>query len=681
MLDWLRKSLERMIHPARQMLLSGYLPRTRYDYRSAVGDGLGSSVIMAPVQWIARSFPEAPLTILQLGTDGDEEVLEDHPLLELVRRPNPYYSGHALWMATITSWLLAGNAYWLKIRDRRRAVSELWYVPHDLITPAWPIDGSEFISHYEYRPGAQTIRLDREDVIHYRYGIDPRNPRLGLSPLWSVLREVFTDDEASTYAATILRNQGVPGVIISPADGQAVSVDEARALQGYFDRSFTGDSRGRSMVVMTRATKIEQFGFDPQKLDLANLRDISEERVCAVLGIPAAVVGFGAGLETTKVGATMVELKRLAWEGNIIPTQRLFAAELSRSLLPDFEPRPERYRLAFDVSQVDAMQENRNEMAQRLTTMVQGGWMSVAEARQRMGLPVDDSHHIFIRSMIAMEVPAERKKSLGLIAVKQDEEKPPELELLEQHPPPRGTMRPYQRRLLEQLDRDRIKLTEVYEHELEEFFAALGRQAAAAARRVLKASLDDLDVDMIMAGIDIGKAQQEFISAAKRQYLRVAVQTFGTVGSALGLEIGLPDQVQAKILEEGGRRLGLIDLSKQTRERIFRELAEGRAAGEGVPALIQRIEDFTPAGPWSDSHIRSRVIARTETRHAQRISTLHAYEESGVVRRVMVIDDRIGYHDEDCMFWDGREIPIEGAAAVMAAEHPNGTRDLVPVID
>jgi hypothetical protein len=70
-----------------------------------------------------------------------------------------------------------------------------------------------------------------------------------------------------------------------------------------------------------------------QGFDVSPLRDVSEERVCAALGIPAAVVGFGTGLQQTKVGATMKEMRQLAWTGGLIPMQKIVGDEIDRSLL------------------------------------------------------------------------------------------------------------------------------------------------------------------------------------------------------------------------------------------------------------------------------------------------------------------------------------------------------------
>ncbi len=142
----------------------------------------------------------------------------------------------------------------------------------------------------------------------------------------------------------------------------------------------------------------------------------------------------------------------------------------------------------------------------------------------------------------------------------------------------------------------------------------------------------------------------------------------------------MPDPVAREIVAEGGTRMGLIDLRKQTRDRMFRELAEGRAAGEGIPQLVRRIRDKIPAGRYRDAATRAKVIARTETRHAQQVSVLRAYKESGVVTRVLVFDDRLGHGDEDCTFWNGREVALEQAEELDSQEHPNGTRAFAPVI-
>ncbi len=302
----------------------------------SIADARGSSLIMAVTLWLARTFPEAPIRVLAVQPDGVLEPVDDHPMTALIRRPNPYYSGVLLWGATLTDFVTAGNAYWVKIRSTGSRVVQLWWVPSQLIEPVWPDDGRTFISSYAYTPdgGQQVVQLAPQDVVHFRYGLDPLNMRKGLSPLGSLLRELFTDDEAARFTATILTNLGVPGVVLAPTAETGLPLPEAQEMKDEFAQRFGGSHRGEPFV-STHPIDVHVMGYSPEQLNLRSLRRIPEERVTAILGVPAIVVGLGAGLDRSTF-ANYSEAREAAYESNVIPTQRLMAEELHTQLLPDF---------------------------------------------------------------------------------------------------------------------------------------------------------------------------------------------------------------------------------------------------------------------------------------------------------------------------------------------------------
>lgn len=382
------------------------LPRSKFDFAGSVGDGTGSSAVMAPLHWIMRTFPEAPPALWRMGSDGLEEQVLRHDMLKLLRRPNPFFSGPVLWMATLADYFVDGNAYWLKIRDGVGMPRELWWAPRSLITPKG--DEQTLITHYEYRPGfADPLLIPAGDVVHFRFGSDKDDPRLGMSPLKSVLREVFTDDEAANFTASLLRNMGVPGLIVSPDGDFTPTQEDADATRAYLKAHYGGDNRGEALV-MTGPTKVQQFGFSPEQLSLKDLRRVPEERVSAVLGVPAVVAGLGAGLDRSTFG-NFAEAREAAYEQNILPTQVVLAEELWFQLLGDFEGSASiwDWRVGFDLSNVRVLQEDRFNLAKRLDLAVRGGWAQVAEGRKAMGLPVTDADRIYLRQMALVEVPAD----------------------------------------------------------------------------------------------------------------------------------------------------------------------------------------------------------------------------------------------------------------------------------
>lgn len=405
------KALTGKIFPRSDRTWFFFSPSTRKFYHK-VGDGSGSSVVTGPLLWIGRNFPEAPPALWQKMPDsGEEERIigrgeqgGDHIMLELLERPNPYYSGSLLWMATVMDWHLTGDGYWMKVRDTGKRPQELWWTPSFMLEPKSDHD-DVFIEFYEYKINGQTIEVSPEDIVHFRYGIDPQNPRKGKSPLSALLQEVFTDSEAADFTATLLGNMGVPGIVVAPRGGAAPAADDVKATKEYMKEGFAGSRRGEPLV-MSGDTRVEQFGFSPEQLALRELRRIPEERVSSCLGVPAIVAGLGAGLDRSTF-ANYAEAREAAYQDNIIPAQRMLAEDVRFQLLPDFQPDDFRsYRFGFDLSNVRVLQEDRNALAERFNIGIQGGWIRVAEGRRAMDLEVDDTDEVYLRGVSVIEVPA-----------------------------------------------------------------------------------------------------------------------------------------------------------------------------------------------------------------------------------------------------------------------------------
>ncbi len=401
-----QKQLTQMVHSGQSGLFSvtQLLPATKIDFAAKVGDGLGSSVLAAPLNWIARNFPQAVPVVDEIEENEQWERVPRHPMVELLRRPNDFYSGHTMF-AALSIDLSWGNAYLLKIRNEADEVIQLWYVPRGQLVARWPRDGSKFISHYEYTVGgSRQTNVRPEDVIHFRFGLDPRDPRMGLSQLGALMREVYTDDEAANFAGSILRNMGIIGVVISPKEGGTASKEDVKELKNYMKEAFTGDRRGE-MMALGSPTDVNVMQYSMQGFDVSPIRDIAEERVCAALGIPAAVVGFGTGLQQTKVGATMKEMRKMAWEDGIIPMQGAMAEDLEQQLLPDFEEDTSKTRVQFDTSNVAALQEEEEVKHEKIRKDVAAGILKVSQGQALLGYPVDPDREVYLQPVNIIQLP------------------------------------------------------------------------------------------------------------------------------------------------------------------------------------------------------------------------------------------------------------------------------------
>lgn len=648
------------------------------EYRNLIGDGSGASIVGAVVNWMQRTFPEAPLQVLRPSTDGenDTESLPDHPMLERIEQPNDYYDDGVLWMGTLLSWVVDGNGYWIKIRSAAEKVVQLWYAPHFCIEPKAPTLGEGYLDHYEYRPGrGQRYELRPQDVMHFRFGLDPANPLKGRSPLKEQLRELYSDEEAARFSAALLRNLGVPGLVITPGQGANLKSKEDRDTlkQAMTDR-FGGSNRGKPLV-LSAPVIVSQFGFSPEQMSLRDLRSIPEERVTAALGIPAAVVGLGVGLAQTKVGATMKELRELATEQTLVPTWRIFAKQLKKGLLPDFET-DKRVGVAFDTSNVRVLQEDMDKLHERVRGDVQAGIVSVARAQGRLGYHVDESQNVYLRALNLLERPeGSSETGPGTSG--------------------RGTWgakdaTQAQLRLMVRLERGYVPLMERMAEALAPAFEELGQMAADAYEALKgrrdsqsKVTLEDEQVaHLILASLRLTEFRDKRLGPIWAQHYRLAADLALDSLSEFGvtLAVGARDRIAEMVVADGGTRLGLVDLAEDTRRALFQTLTEAREANLGAPATARRIREMVPGGRFvhAGPRYRAQMIARTEIRHAAQRGVLHTCDAAGF-QRYLVFDARLGPTDPECESVAGTEVDRAEAERLLDEEHPNGTRGIAPV--
>ena len=395
----------------------GLLPGTRRHWETDAGDLSRNSAVFAGIAWIQRNFPDARL---QVVTESGEKptAIPRHPLTELLKRPNPHYSSTALWAGSLISYLADGNAYWMKARNTIAGGPglpvELWWVPHWMMRPERPRNGGAFLEKYVYTVNGKEYDVKPADVVHLRYGRDPYNDLLGLSPWKACLREIVADNEALTYHAAIMQNFGVPGVVASPATPDVTPTEPmARQFRDLWKQKMTGDHRGEPLVVPW-PVKLEMPGWSPEQLMLEKVFHLSEERICAVLGLSPMVLGLGSGLERSTF-SNYSEAREAAYYDCLIPIQRMIAEELNAQLLPDLGD-PEAQCVCWDYSDVRALQPDMGEVAKRNVLLFNAGLIRQSEARTDQGLPVTPEMEKFayeIAGLVAAKRPQTQPGATG----------------------------------------------------------------------------------------------------------------------------------------------------------------------------------------------------------------------------------------------------------------------------
>lgn len=383
---------ERKFNPAdagvnweRVQSLVRYLDPNRDSY-SASGDG--NSAVFACLMALSLGSIEPPLSVFKRSAKGKLDPVLTHPIQDFLDEVNPDLDILELRFWSTWAKHCDGNAYLLKVRSGNALTGNV--IELDPISPTrmrpWTEKGSKnFIDYYQFddRPGHHE-EIPKENVIHFKLGVDDQDPRKGLSPLKRLVREIASDAEAMRFQDQLLANFGIPGLVVQLPPDVVMSRDEKLEMKTGIEQAFGSSNRG-NVGLLTEGATMAQFGFNPQQMNMEVLHNVSESRICSVMQVHPAVAMLGVGLMQTANFASLKAVYEAFTERKLVPLWKMDEQKW-RKLRVDFTS-DKSIVIMHDLSDVRALQEDQDALYMRLDTAVKTGWVLPDEARSEVGLP------------------------------------------------------------------------------------------------------------------------------------------------------------------------------------------------------------------------------------------------------------------------------------------------------
>ena len=344
-----------------------------------------NEVVYACIQEITSSLAESPLQAL----DSEGLPVDSDMTVELLKKPNPHTSGYEFWETIVNNLYLSGNAFLFKLKTKRGKVKEVWALRPDRIRIV--ADKDNFISHYLYQLDGKNHVIKKEDILHFKFSA-PTNEHMGQSPLRAALRQVATDNEATDFAKVLLQEGGVPGGLLKVPE--PLSREAKDRIKSQWKQAYGGGGRG-TLAVLEADTEFEQISMDMEQLAFADLRNISESRICMVFGVPPIIIGAKVGLDRSTY-SNYAEARASFWEETISALHRRLTSKLE--IDKDLNPRGRTFH--FDITQVPAMADQRQQKFDNAIMGLQNGLLTRNEARAEVGYePLEEAELMEVEAM------------------------------------------------------------------------------------------------------------------------------------------------------------------------------------------------------------------------------------------------------------------------------------------
>jgi len=656
------------------------------DFWTLIRQGYkASSAVSACVRALAFSFPEPQLIAYKETKDGEQPAGSTDALQKLIRQPNQDMGEAEFMQFVITYASCGGNVYIWKERNQAGRVVRLWPW-HDGQVSIVPGKSSKdgLVAGYLFDVGdGRKIPLSKKDVFQWKWMIDPEQPWKGIGAIEFASRDVNSDTESSRYTYAMFKNNAIPPVAVTLTEGDELNEEVVKRLQKGWKKRYGGNNTGAPAFLQAGMT-IQKLGMNMQELDLSNLKNIPESRICAAFGVPATIAGLYVGLKRSDYGDGMA--RKSYTETTLVALWRSYSSEATMALSDEFGGG---YQLRYDLNQVKALAENVNELWTRLLNAVDKGVIKRSDFKRAVGLKAGPEDEVYKTSMLySWEKPGEEGQPpvapTTANPATTESGKGKELGIASQHPLAKTELKEIKAKgsvYGRALQRIRRSMWPNMAKDMDAYFSSLSDRVVSRAGKSLQAiaeSKGDLPgVDDLLTPKD----EEDLGKLLKRWFVAIAQASWETMNLSLGVTVDfeLTDPAVTVMLSKAGG--DIKDITATTRSALQEALKYGNENGWSIQQLVKGDESQAGIRAIVDETYKNRstTVARTELGNAQNAASSERYKANGV-SLVGILDNGVEDDDEPCQIANGQVWTIEFFEA-NPLEHPNCTRCSYPIFE
>jgi len=356
------------------------------NYEKFSNEGYKKNVIAYKcVSMIAKNASSIPF-ILYKKNGKKREIIKNHKLLNLLKKPNPMQNKFDFFEALYSFKLIAGNSYMKAVFSQNdeyfKNPKELFILRPDRMTV---ISGSNGLPMgYKYKVNNSTKNFyvnsitGKSEILHLK-SFNPTDDWYGLSPIESASYSIDQHNEAGQWNQAMLQNGARPSgalTVKSESGNNFLTEEQFDRLKAQLDTEFSGANNAGKPILLEGGLEWKEMSLSPIDMDFLNIKNSSARDISLAFGVPAQLLGI-PGDNTYN---NMAEARLSLWEQTIIPFVENIIDTLNSWLVPMFEDGLE---LGYDKDAISPLSIRRNALWNRING---ANFLSEDEKREILGL-------------------------------------------------------------------------------------------------------------------------------------------------------------------------------------------------------------------------------------------------------------------------------------------------------
>jgi HK97 family phage portal protein len=367
-------------------------------------------VVFSCIDAIAESVSKASYATYVRDKDG-ELVHVPHPVIDLLKRPDPFFTGKDLFYLISSQLETHGNVFLFVERLGNKPTG---LIPLDPDRTHIVKDAQGRVTGYVFKTASgKKVPLELDQVVPILKP-NPFNPYRGISTLQMASAETEERLDSQNFNRVFFKNGAkLSGVLTTDEE---LSNEAYQRLKNEFRIQYEGSGNAHKNLILEGGLKYSPIAVSQKDMDFVAQRRISRDDILSIFRVPKAILAISDDVNR----ANAKEARAVFAESVIEPRMLLIFDKLNAFLLPLFKDK-QLVELVFDSPVPE-------DTAAKLQWFDKGvdRWITRNEARQEMGKdPVENGDFLYIngtQAPITSEDPARSDTEEVVVEPEQEDE-------------------------------------------------------------------------------------------------------------------------------------------------------------------------------------------------------------------------------------------------------------------
>ncbi len=308
-------------------------------------------VVYRCIRMISEAASSMPFAVRE-----NRAELNEHPLLDILSKPNARQSGPKFLECLYGHLLIAGNVFLTKI-EVAEELREIHILDPVKVRPI--LDEKGWPKSYEHVTGSRVTRYELDEILHLAL-FNPSDDVNGLSPLSSAHMALDIHNSASNWNKALLDNSARPSgaLVYSSSEGENLTDEQFSRLKGELEEGYTGSTRAGRPMLLEGGLDWKAMGYSPRDMDFMQAKNGAAREIALAFGVPPMLLGIPGD----NTYSNYQEANRAFWRQTVLPLANKTACDIGNWLASDFG---ESVALIPNMESVDALASDREGLSIR----------------------------------------------------------------------------------------------------------------------------------------------------------------------------------------------------------------------------------------------------------------------------------------------------------------------------